>query len=83
TGKLVWEFKLQTPPWSGVLSTAGGLVFSGTNEGNIFALDARTGKPLWDFQAGGPVASNPISFHIDGRQHIAMAADRVLYVFGQ
>lgn len=82
TGKLAWEFRLQSAPWSGVLSTAGGLVFSGTNEGNIFALDAKTGKPLWDFQAGGPVAANPISFQIDGRQHIAMAADRVLYVFG-
>jgi alcohol dehydrogenase (cytochrome c) len=83
TGKMVWEFRLQSAPWAGVLSTAGGLVFSGTNEGNIFALDAKTGKPLWDFQAGGPVAANPISFEIDGRQHIALAADRVLYVFGQ
>ncbi|MCS7024132.1 MAG: PQQ-dependent dehydrogenase, methanol/ethanol family [Bryobacteraceae bacterium] len=82
TGKLVWEFRLASPPWAGVLSTAGGLVFSGTNEGNIFALDAQTGKPLWDFQAGGQVSSNPISFEIDGHQHIALAAERVLFVFG-
>ncbi|MBM3794530.1 MAG: hypothetical protein FJW31_10755 [Acidobacteria bacterium] len=65
-----------------MLSTAAGLVFSGTNEGNIFALDAKTGRPLRDFQAGGPVAANPISFLIDGKQHVALAADRVLYVFG-
>lgn len=82
TGKMAWEFRLVSPPWAGVLSTAGGLVFSGSNEGNIFALDAATGKPLWDFPAGGPVAANPISFLIDGRQHVALAADRVLYVFG-
>lgn len=82
TGKMLWEFRLQSPPWAGVLATAGGLVFSGTNEGNFFALDAHTGKPLWDFQAGGAVASNPISFNIDGRQHVAIAADRVLYVLG-
>jgi alcohol dehydrogenase (cytochrome c) len=82
TGKLQWEFRLQSAPWAGVLSTAGGLVFSGTNEGYVFALDAASGKPLWDFQAGGPVMANPISFEIDGRQHIAVAADRVLYVFG-
>ena len=82
TGKQVWEFRLTSPPWAGVLATAGGLVFSGTNEGNVFALDAKTGKPLWDFQAGGPVMANPISFTIDGSQHIALAADRVLYVFG-
>ncbi|MCC6589015.1 MAG: PQQ-dependent dehydrogenase, methanol/ethanol family [Bryobacterales bacterium] len=82
TGKMAWEFKLRSAPWAGVLSTAGGLVLSGTNEGNIFALDAASGKPLWDFQAGGPVFANPISFQIDGRQHIAVTADRVLYVFG-
>jgi alcohol dehydrogenase (cytochrome c) len=83
TGRQVWEFRLRSAPWAGVLSTAGGLVFSGSNEGNIFALDAKTGRPLWDFQAGGPVAANPISFEIDGRQHIALAAGRVLYVFGR
>ncbi|MEZ5356752.1 MAG: PQQ-dependent dehydrogenase, methanol/ethanol family [Bryobacteraceae bacterium] len=83
TGQMRWEFRLQSAPWAGVLATAGGLVFSGTNEGNVFALDASTGKPLWDFQAGGPVMANPISFDIDGKQHIAVAADRVLYVFGE
>jgi len=64
------------------VSTAGGLVFSGSNEGNIFALDARTGKPLWNFHSGGAVASNPISFAVDGRQYVGVAADKVYYVFG-
>src|ERR1019366_7707549 len=81
TGQMRWEFKMHSAPWAGVLSTAGGLVFSGSDEGNFFALDARSGKPLWDFQTGGPIAANPISFTIDGRQHIAIAADRVPYVF--
>jgi alcohol dehydrogenase (cytochrome c) len=83
TGKLRWEFPLHTASWSGVLSTAGGLVFSGSDEGNFFALDALTGKPLWDFQTGGAIASNPISFTVDGKQCVAIAADRVLYVFTQ
>ena len=82
TGRLRWEFKLHTAPWSGVLSTAGGLVFSGSDEGNFYALDARSGKPLWDFQTGAAVQSNPISFAVDGKQHVAVAAGRVLYVFG-
>jgi alcohol dehydrogenase (cytochrome c) len=82
TGDLRWEFKLHSPPWAGVLSTAGGLVFSGSDEGNFYALDAGTGKPLWDFQTGGAVAANPISFTVDGHQRIAISADRVLYVFG-
>jgi alcohol dehydrogenase (cytochrome c) len=82
TGELRWEFKLFSPPWAGVLSTAGGLVFSGSDEGNFYALDARTGKPLWDFQTGGAIGANPNSFMIDGHQCISIAADRVLYVFG-
>ncbi len=82
TGKLKWEFRLHTPAWSGVLATAGGLVFCGANEGNFFALDAATGKPLWDFQTGGVVVANPISFLIDGKQHVAIAAGQALFVFG-
>jgi alcohol dehydrogenase (cytochrome c) len=65
-----------------VLSTAGGLVFSGSDEGNFYALDARTGKALWDFQTGGAIVANPISFAVDGKQRVAISADRVLYVFG-
>jgi alcohol dehydrogenase (cytochrome c) len=81
TGEEKWEFPLHSPPWAGVLSTAGGLVFGGTPEGNFFALDAATGKPLWDFQAGGAVFSNPISYELDGRQFIAIAAGHSLIVF--
>ena len=57
-------------------------MFSGSDEGNVFALDAVSGKPLWDFQTGGAITSNPISFNVNGKQHVAIAADRVLYVFG-
>ena len=82
TGRQKWEFKLHSPPWAGVLATAGGLVFGGSNEGNFFALDASSGKPLWEFQAGAQVRSSPVSFAIDGRQHIAVTAGRSLFVFG-
>jgi alcohol dehydrogenase (cytochrome c) len=82
TGVMRWEFKLHSPPWAGVLSTGGGLVFSGSDEGNFYALDARNGQALWDFQTGGGIEANPISFAVDGEQRIAISADRVLYVFG-
>ena len=62
TGKQAWDFKLPSPTWAGVLATAGGLVFSGSNEGNFYALDAKTGKPLWHFQTGGAIRSGPMSF---------------------
>lgn len=66
---------------AGILSPAGGLVFSGEDEGSFFALDATTGEPLWQFQTGSSVHANPISFNLDGHQCVAIAADHVLYVF--
>ena len=82
TGKLKWEVKHVSPTWSGVLSTAGGLVFSGDAEGNFMALDAATGKILWHFQCGASVYSSPMSFAIDGKQYVAVAAGSALFTFG-
>jgi len=73
--------RTNAPATAGILSTAGGLVFSGADEGNFFALDASTGKALWEFQTGSSIHANPISFLIDGHQCVAIAADRVLYIF--
>ena len=82
TGKMRWEFKLITPPMAGLLSTAGGLVFGGAEEGNFFALDAENGKPLWSLQLGAAIRANPMSFAIDGKQQVAIAAGSALFVFG-
>jgi alcohol dehydrogenase (cytochrome c) len=82
TGKQQWEFLLHSPPWAGVMATAGGLVFGGSNEGNVFALDGRSGKPLWDFQTGGAVRTNPMSFAVDGKQRVVLTGGSTLYVFG-
>jgi alcohol dehydrogenase (cytochrome c) len=82
TGKVVWSFALAAPPSGGVLSTAGGLVFSGNREGMFFALDARTGKPLWKFQTGGGINASAISFAVDGQQRVAIAAGQAIFVFG-
>ena len=82
TSRQQWEFKLHSPPWAGLLATAGGLVFGGTNEGNVFALDEATGNVLWQFQTGGAIRANPVAFAIDGRQHVAIAAGTAIFVFG-
>jgi alcohol dehydrogenase (cytochrome c) len=82
TGQRKWEFRLHSPPWAGVMATAGGLVFGGSNEGNFYALDARTGKPLWDIQTGGGIYANPVSSAVEGKQHVAIAAGNALLVFG-
>jgi len=82
TGELAWEHKLFSPPWAGLLSTAGNLVFGSTSEGQVYALQASTGKPLWRFQAGGMARSNPMSYTSDGKQYFAVAMGNALYVFG-
>lgn len=56
--------------------------FAGSEEGNFFALDARSGKPLWEIQTGGAIAANPVGFAIDGKQHVAAAAGQAPLVFG-
>jgi alcohol dehydrogenase (cytochrome c) len=81
SGKVKWEFPLLSPGFSSLLSTAGGLVFGGTEEGNFIALDAETGKPLWDLQLGGTVRGIPIAYAVDGKQYVAIAAGNALFAF--
>ena len=82
TGKQLWEFPLQSPPWSGVMSTAGGLVFGSTNEGYFFALDDDTGNALWRFNTGAHIRTNPMGFAVDGHQRVAIIGGQTLFVFG-
>jgi alcohol dehydrogenase (cytochrome c) len=81
TGETRWEFRVHTPPWCGVLSTAGNLVFSGTMEGDFFALDALNGKLLWRIQTGGAIWANPISYMSEGKQYIVVSAGSSLIAF--
>jgi alcohol dehydrogenase (cytochrome c) len=82
TGKLKWEWKHTSPTWAGVLSTAGGLVFTGDAEGNVIALDAASGKALWHFQCGSSVYASPMTFSVDGKQYVTVAAGSALFTFG-
>ena len=72
---------LITPPSGGLLATAGGLLFAGDREGYLMALDAETGKPLWKFQTGGAIVAPPISYSLDGKQYVAIAAGASLIAF--
>ena len=66
----------------GGLATAGGLVFGGTLEGVVFALDARTGQRLWHFMGNDRVYSSPISFLANGKQLVSLPVGDVLITFG-
>jgi alcohol dehydrogenase (cytochrome c) len=92
TGAKAWEYKLHTKPWSGVLSTAGRVVFGATggwanrwerstSESYFFALDAGTGQELWRINLGGEMSSNPMSYSVRGKQFIAMPAGGALFAF--
>jgi len=56
-------------------------VFTGDSEGNFIALDAKTGKALWHFQMGGAVIAAPMTYAIDQKQFVAIAAGSALFVF--
>ncbi len=73
-GKIVWEVKNYAPLWGGALATGGGLVFYGTPEGQLKALDAKTGKELWQFQTGSGVVAPPITWEQEGEQFIAVVS---------
>ena len=72
TGKKVWESPSKTPYWSGVLSTGGGLVFTGAQTGEFMAFDAATGEKLWQFQTGSGITGLPITWERNGKQYITV-----------
>jgi len=74
TGKIRWKVKTPQPMIGGVLSTAGGLVFTGEGNGQFKAYDAATGSVLWSFQAGAGVNAPPSTYTVDGQQYIVVAA---------
>lgn len=74
TGKTKWEVKNNAPLWAGVMTTAGGLVFTGTPEGHVKAFDDETGEELWSFQTGSGIVGQPITWEMDGEQYIAVSS---------
>lgn len=74
SGEVKWEARNKAPLWGGVLTTNGGLVFYGTAEGFLKALDAETGKELWKFQTGSGVVAPPVTWEMDGEQYIAVTS---------
>jgi len=74
-GRKRWSINERFPVWSGALATAGDVVFYGTMDGWFKAVDARTGKPLWQFRTESGIIGQPISYRgPDGRQYVAILA---------
>jgi glucose dehydrogenase len=72
TGKIVWTVPEQFSVWSGALATAGGVVFYGTLEGYLKAVDAKTGKELYKFKTPSGIIGNVTTYEHGGKQYIAI-----------
>jgi PQQ-dependent dehydrogenase (methanol/ethanol family) len=72
-GRKAWSIKEDLPVWSGALATAGDLVFYGTMDGWFKAVEARSGKLVWQFKTGSGIVGQPISYRgPDGKQYVAV-----------
>ncbi|HKY19799.1 MAG TPA: PQQ-dependent dehydrogenase, methanol/ethanol family [Vicinamibacterales bacterium] len=81
TGALKWEYKMSDLTWAGILTTASNVLFSGGAEGHFYALDARTGALLWKTQLGAVIRSGPMTYAVNGKQHVTVAAGSALFSF--
>jgi PQQ-dependent dehydrogenase (methanol/ethanol family) len=86
TGEIAWEIPQPGPAraktWSGVLATAGGLVFYGQPNGGFAAVDQRAGKTLWQFPTNVRMKASPMTFTMRGHQYVAVAAGPNILCFG-
>ena len=74
TGKAKWELPFKSPNIAGVLATAGGLVFTGMLTGELIAVDADTGKIVWQFQTPSGIVGQPITWEKDGKQYVTVTS---------
>ena len=73
-GKAKWELPFKSPNIAGTLATAGGLVFTGMLTGEFVAVDADTGKILWQFQTPSGIVGQPITWEKDGKQYVTVTS---------
>ena len=81
TGEIKWQYALYRMPEAGTLSTAGNLIFGGSDEGYFFALDAASGRELWRINTGAVIAAGQISYLSHGKQCVSIAAGNAIWTF--
>ncbi len=82
TGKLRWQHEWPSgSSRSGILTTAGGVLFTGDTVSSLVAFNAGTGTILWHAGLGSAVTNGPTTFELDGQQYITAAAGDTLYAF--
>ena len=82
TGKIRWSHELgEGESTAGILTTAGGLLFTADTSDNLMALDPVTGKTLWHVNGGGRMVSSPMTYELDGKQYVLTAIQDVVFVW--
>jgi len=83
TGEKKWDFRQNAPSTeAGVMTTASNVLFSGGRDGAFYALDARTGKLLWQTNLGPSVAAGPMTYSVGGKQYVSIQVGSALFTFG-
>ena len=89
---LAYDFNTETFAWKypqvsmgysngGTMATAGGIVFFADDAHSFEAVDAKTGKPLWHFNTGQTISASPMSYTVNGKQYVAIAAGSDIFSF--
>ncbi|MFN7919835.1 MAG: PQQ-binding-like beta-propeller repeat protein [Bryobacteraceae bacterium] len=84
SGDIKWEYPMPGPGimWAGTVSTAGGVVFTGDDDGNLVAVDAKTGKDLWHFATGNYLYASPVTYMVGGKQYVTILTASDVFTFG-
>jgi alcohol dehydrogenase (cytochrome c) len=72
TGKEVWRYNNFAPLWGGVMTTGGGLVWTGNPEGYLMAFDDKTGEMVYKFQTGSGIVGSPVTWEMEGEQYVSV-----------
>ena len=82
TGQIRWSYDLGAgEDTAGILTTAGKVLFTGDNSGNVIALDPASGKPLWHVPSGGRMQMSPMTYSVEGKQYVLTAVNDVIYAW--
>jgi alcohol dehydrogenase (cytochrome c) len=84
TGQKRWDYRMtgKAESWAGTVSTAGGVLYFGDDDGHLVAIDAKSGKHLWHFNTGQLLTASPITYEVDGKQYVAIATATDVMAFG-
>jgi alcohol dehydrogenase (cytochrome c) len=82
TGRIRWRYHDPRPMMGGVVSTAGGVLFTSNMEGEALALDQATGQKLWSFRMGGAGRGQPIVYELDGKPYVAIPSGGFVTIDG-